>query len=660
MNPKHLLIAGFIFIEALPLFGQDTTARIFTPLVDEVIGLDAPEADNQKVRITNLSDTKINEAPGSVYVITAEDIEKAGYRDLLEVFADIPGFNIATDVQNGTGISIRGAWAAEAKMLVMIDGLIMNDMAYGSFVIGGRIPLLNVERIEVIKGASSSIYGGIAGLGVINIITKSGNSSEGSSFLLDFGMSEQKISGTRVTFANTTYLLNNFELSLAGSVFTGNKSNRTIEHPDTTVTNFGDSSSVTDAYIQMRLKRENFEYKVLYDDYGFQATFEGINSQSRTFINDISYSQKFNKLFFSSFVNIKDQIPWNTQYGDPTVYDLQNLKTRRISVGSNLTYTLNDNVNFLLGGLYYNDYMRFFRTYLTLNNGLTSDNYNAFAVFGEASLKTKFVNIYAGGRLDSYRSFDPNFAPRLCLAKEFKFWHYKLIYGESFKIPTLQNINIAFVNTEPIRPEQITDYQVELGLRNKNHSLTAGAFYTNIDDVIVYGYDLTTFMESYVNNGHVTFGGLEATLKNKFEKFEITSTYSYYELLDSYGQDFVADTNNLKAGALGTPKHKITFRLTYEINEKNSITFYYNYLSKKYSAVRIDVTNDEYEIQEHPPTHLVDLVYRSTAVFKYFDMNVGVKNILGVNNYYLYPMNGGYPAGIGMGREFFIQLKVNL
>ena len=659
MNPKYLLFIGFYSL-AVVAQGQDTTGRIFTPLVDEVIALDATNADNDKVKITNLSDIKINEAPGSVYVITADEIEKNGYRDLLEVFADIPGFNVASDVQNGTGISIRGAWAAEAKILVMIDGLIMNDMAYGSFVLGGRIPLLNVERIEVIKGASSSIYGGIAGLGVVNIITKSGNSSEGSSFLFDFGVSGQAISGTRVTFANTTYLLNNFELSLAGSVFTGNKSNVVLDHPDTTTTGFGDSSSVTNAYIQMRLKRENFEYKVLYDDYGFQATFEGINSQSRTFINDISYSKKFNRLYSTSFINLKDQIPWNTQYGDPTVYDLQNLKTRRISVGSNLSYALNDNINFLLGGVYYNDFMKFFRTYLQLNNGKTEDNFDAFATFGEASIKSKFVNVYAGGRFDIYEDFNPNFSPRLSLTKEFKSWHYKLIYGESFKIPTLQNINIAFFNTEPIRPEQITDYQVELGLRNKNHSITAGGFYTTIDDVIVYGYDLTTFSESYVNNGDITFAGFEVVLKNKIGKFDFGTTWSFYELVSAYGQDFVADTLDLGAGALGTPKHKATFRISYAVNDRNAITVYYNYLSEKYGVVRTDVVNDEYQTIIHDASNLVDVIYRTTGLFKYFDVNLGVKNILGINNYYLYPISGGYPAGVGMGREFFIQLKVNL
>jgi outer membrane receptor for ferrienterochelin and colicin len=169
----------------LVVCSQDTTKQIFTPFINEVIDLDPAKVSENKVKIANFNQVQINEAPGSVYVITADDIEKHGYRDLIEVLIDIPGFNIATDVQNGTGIAVRGAWASEAKILVMVDGMIMNDMSYGSFIVGGRIPLLNVERIEIIRGASSSIYGGIAGLGVINIITKEGNYSKNSTFMFD-------------------------------------------------------------------------------------------------------------------------------------------------------------------------------------------------------------------------------------------------------------------------------------------------------------------------------------------------------------------------------------------------------------------------------------------------------------------------------------------
>lgn len=289
---KQILLFCLIVVVNV-LYCQDTVkSPVFTPNVSEIIGLQPTVNTDNKVTIANLNETKINEAPGSIIVITAEDIEKNAYRDLQEVLINISGFNIATDVQNGTGITLRGSWANEAKILIMIDGMVMNDMAYGSFVLGGRVSLLNVQRIEIIKGASSSIYGGIAGLGVINIITKSGKTSKGSSFLVDAGLSNKHLSETRFTFANTTYLLNDFEVSVCGSVFSGNRSNQLITHPDSSKTSFKDSSLTNNVFVEMRLKRKNFEYKILYNDYNFQSTFERITSLARNLINEVSYIKR--------------------------------------------------------------------------------------------------------------------------------------------------------------------------------------------------------------------------------------------------------------------------------------------------------------------------------------------------------------------------------
>lgn len=642
------------------VFSQDTTKQIFTPLVNEVIGIDPAKVNENKVKITNLNQVQINEAPGSVYVVTADDILKHGYRDLTEVLIDIPGFNIATDVQNGTGIAVRGAWASEAKILVMVDGMIMNDMSYGSFIVGGRIPLLNVERIEIIRGASSSIYGGIAGLGVINIITKEGNYSKNSSFVVDAGFSGDEISASRLTFANTSYLLNDFELSLSGSIYTGNRSNEKYTHPDSTFTDFSDSSRVDDAFLQMNLRRKSFAYKVIYDDYNFQATHEGIYSLCRTFINEFSFDKKFGKLSVSSSFNLKDQIPWNTQYGDPLIYDLQNLKTRRITLSTLANYEFNDKLNVLAGAVYYNDFMRYYRPHLILNTGNTSEGFNALAGFAEISWRMRYFNLFAGGRLDLYESFDPNFSPRVSITKEFKSWHYKLIYGESFKIPTLQNINLAWFNTEAIKPEKIEDYQIELGYKNANHFIHVGGFYTRIQDVIVYGYDLGTFTESYVNNGDVSYAGTEVSMQNKFNKFTVKTGYAYYEFMHSTGSDFLADTADITVGALAIPKHKLTARFLYDLNDKNTISLNYIFQSSRTSVEQVDANTEEYAYLTYSPTHLIDLIFQSRSIYKVLDLTLGVKNILNTRNHYTYPMSGGYAASMGMGREFFVQVKVNL
>lgn len=643
------------------LYSQDTLNNsIFTANTSEIIGLQPSSNTDSKVTIANLNEVKINEAPASVYVITSDDIEKNAYRDLIDILMNVPGFNIATDVQNGTGITLRGSWTNEAKILVMIDGLVMNEMAYGAFVLGGRVPLLNIDRIEIIKGASSSIYGGIAGLGVINIITKSGKNSRGSSFLVDAGISNNHLSQTRLTFANTSYLLNDFEVSVTGSVFTGNKSNKVFNQADSSSTSFKDSSLTNNVFVEMKLKRKGFEYKVLYDDYNFKATDEPITSLSRNFINELSYSRKFNKLTLNSLLNYTDQIPWNIQYGDPTVYDLQNLKTNKFKASIIANYELTNKIFLLLGSKYQSDYMKFYRESLLLNNGLHSQRFNSIAVFGEATIKTKFINLYIGGRFDYYPPFKPNLAPRISLTKEFKNFSYKLIYGESFKIPTLQNINLTYLSSNPLQPEKIKDSQFEIGLKNTNHNLNLNLFHTKIHNIIVFGYDFTNKIESYINEGNITFAGFEIQLNNKLKKIEFKTSYSNYNVIEATSFNYLVDTFNLKMGTLAIPKHKFCANLKIQLNKKNHLTLNYIYQSTKYSYEQINSISGEYGKITYKPTNLVDIVYHRNSIFKFFDISLGIKNILNTNNYYCFPNATGYPTAIGMGREFFTQIKLNI
>ncbi|MBK6526431.1 MAG: TonB-dependent receptor [Crocinitomicaceae bacterium] len=113
--------------------------------------------------------------------------------------------------------------------------------------------------------------------------------------------------------------------------------------------------------------------------------------------------------------------------------------------------------------------------------------------------------------------------------------------------PTLQNINLAWLNRAH-QPEKIEDYQIELGFKNANHLINVGGFYTRIQDVIVYGYDLGTYTESYVNNGDISYAGAEVSMQNKFNKFTLKTGYAYYELMHSTGSDFLADTADIKVG----------------------------------------------------------------------------------------------------------------
>ena len=122
----------------------------------------------------------ISQAPANVIAITAEMIERRGYRTLEEVLRDVPGFEFTTSQPSGeypTHFIFRGiADVGQTKTLVMVDGVVQNDISNGwARGLGYDLVLSDVEMIEVISGPGSALYGANAYAGLINIITRPPN-----------------------------------------------------------------------------------------------------------------------------------------------------------------------------------------------------------------------------------------------------------------------------------------------------------------------------------------------------------------------------------------------------------------------------------------------------------------------------------------------------
>ncbi|MCR1816245.1 TonB-dependent receptor domain-containing protein [Aliarcobacter butzleri] len=118
----------------------------------------------------------VADAPATISVITAEELEKKSYSDITDALKNVPGVYVNGGGTNQT-ISIRGM--ASSYTLFLIDGKPMNDgqlLTTNGGVSGANVsflpPLEAIERIEVIRGPASALYGSDAMGGVINIITK--------------------------------------------------------------------------------------------------------------------------------------------------------------------------------------------------------------------------------------------------------------------------------------------------------------------------------------------------------------------------------------------------------------------------------------------------------------------------------------------------------
>jgi iron complex outermembrane receptor protein len=128
-------------------------------------------------------DQKVTEAPSSVTIITAEEIRRCGYRTLADILRSVRGFYTTYD-RNYTYLGVRGFGRPgdyNSRVLLIIDGHRLNDNIYDS-VLAGTEGVLNVDlidRVEVIRGPGSSLYGSNAFFAVVNIITRRGRVLKG-------------------------------------------------------------------------------------------------------------------------------------------------------------------------------------------------------------------------------------------------------------------------------------------------------------------------------------------------------------------------------------------------------------------------------------------------------------------------------------------------
>ena len=126
---------------------------------------------------------KQSEAAATVSVITAAEIRQFRYRTLSDVLRSLPGFYISND-RNYDSVGVRGVSRTgdyNSRVLLLVDGYRFNDSVYGNAPLGQDFPISLdlIERIEVISGPGSAVYGNNAMLGVINVITKKGGDING-------------------------------------------------------------------------------------------------------------------------------------------------------------------------------------------------------------------------------------------------------------------------------------------------------------------------------------------------------------------------------------------------------------------------------------------------------------------------------------------------
>jgi len=147
---------------------------------ESLADLSLEELGNIQVTSVSKHSERLLDAPASIYVITAEDIRRSGASSLPEALRLAPNLQVARTTASQYSISSRGVNNAGNKMLVLIDGRIVYTPLYSGVIWYDQdVMLEDVERIEVISGPGGTLWGSNAVNGVINVITRSAQSTQG-------------------------------------------------------------------------------------------------------------------------------------------------------------------------------------------------------------------------------------------------------------------------------------------------------------------------------------------------------------------------------------------------------------------------------------------------------------------------------------------------
>ncbi|PIP79051.1 MAG: hypothetical protein COW84_10355 [Gammaproteobacteria bacterium CG22_combo_CG10-13_8_21_14_all_40_8] len=585
------------------------------------------------------------------------------------------------DVQGVVSIAARGNWSHEGKISLMIDDMEMNELSFATLQFGGHFPIDNIERIELIRGPGSAIYGGFAEMGVIKIITKNANTLKGTEGSVVVGVSKEGAI-RKVGSFSTGKKFDNGSISANAYYSSSVRSDKDFSdfYDDTyNLKNNSDLDSVllnlsgTYAGLSVRYLRDRYDVQQR-DIFFVNAPYPVKESFDSDFI-DIQYDWKLNnKLTITPGFNLKKQHPWKStsqavrdlEALDPDSFAGQffdeSLQRKTGKITGSYDFTEDDNLTF--GASYYED-----------KDKTIDFSYHSTALFAQALIKTGFGNITLGARNESNSRVGSSFLPRVGYTNAWKKAHLKVLWSKAFRTPVVQNyvdFNDPFTGATGIKPESTTVFEIETGYQISNKlMLTANVYDIKITDPILYFF-ITA--DSYRNYPEVGTRGIELESRYKDDWGYLTVNFSHYEVhnnqVDQYAvqaidpdleDDFKPLVTNNQL--LGVAPNKLTLNSSVKIAENWLLNSSAILEGSKYAYVGVTQDDDEQLIADKLSSTLlvnVNLV-RKKLWNNQLDLQFGVFNLLDERVNYVQPYHDGFHAALpGSSREFFVRLKYHI
>ncbi|MEO8699761.1 MAG: TonB-dependent receptor [Kofleriaceae bacterium] len=649
---------------AVSLVATTTTAQASNPQAKaNVEDFSLADLLDAQVDVASKTPQTTRETPGIVTVITRDEIISSGARDLIDVLVLVPGFAPAVDVEGAINFGIRGQWGHEGKILLLIDGQPLNELLYSTLELANHYPLEAIERIEVIRGPGSAIYGGYAELAVINILTR-GPALEGVTVAGSYGQLGNGFGHADLNLTFGTAHTGIDGLAASGTVGIGHATTRgTYRDFDGNSYAMDGNSARTPMLAKLALKYRGFSLDTLVDNYVLQ-TRDGVgpviptamNQGFRAYHVDARYTVELDKhLTLTPHLGFIRQTPW--QIDDLSSGLFYSKTVTRYTAGAMLSYDPSKQIN-LLGGV---------ETYLdrahlddptitglqTMFGDRTDVAYDTIATYAQGLINHDIANLTVGARFEHHSAAGSALVPRIALTKAMGRFHAKALASQAFRAPGIENINLA---DGTLQPEKTTVFEAELGYRLTDYMFVAvNAFDITIRKPIVYGFDQEAMTEGYQNFDRTGTRGVEAEYRIKHKQGALRLNYSFYtargknatEAYQVPGRDDVL---------LAFPAHKVAMAGSLKL---------YRGLSFNPSAViygeRFAFTSGDADgnpmIGRQAPTALVNayLLYRDVLV-RGLELGAGVYDLADQKLQYLQPYDGGHAPLPGVRRELVFRI----
>ena len=492
----------------------------------------------------------VRDAPSAVTIITRNDIHRFGYRTLAEALRSVRGFYGTYD-SNYDYVGVRGFLRPgdyDDRILLLVNGHTYNDDIYQSAPLGYDfgIDLEAVERIEVIRGPGSALYGGNALFAVVNVVTSTGAELPGIRSLVETGSFGRK----RGQLSIGQVFKNGLDLFASGSVLDVD-GNSTLFYPqyDTPETNNGiarhaDAERAFNFFVSARYHNFTIQggansrekhiptgaFETTFNDAGTKTIDErqfaevlytnelqpDLLLSSRAYYDGQNYHGTY--IYGSGTDRSKNEdLATSHWLGGELRAEWTRWRDHTLTVGTEYAYHPNaEQKNFDIGGSQFLDDDR---------------SYNNWGVYAQDEWQlSRTVALVGGLRFDRYYNRVQQVSPRLAAI-----WapradtNVKLMFGRAFRPP---NLSEQYYTTPPpgglvgnphLDPEQIYTYELVVEQRLwKAVRATVALYRYEIKNLI----DQTTIIDPATNESALQYQNLSAVRANG-AKFEVQAPLPY-------------------------------------------------------------------------------------------------------------------------------------